>query len=454
MDTHSYGIFATPARVVELDRLGDEIAELSAHVEAATARLLDLIREFDARGGWNTGFRSCAAWLSWRVGLDLGAARERVRVARALGTLPLLAQALGRGQLSYAKVRALTRVATPETEERLLGVGLAGTASHVERIVRGWRRVDRHAEARETKRQHASRALHVYEDEDGTVVIRGRLTPEVGALLLHALGAARETLYQQGQRKGRADHPADPSTEPPTMAQQRADALALLAETALRHGMDPGAPAERYQVVVHVDAPVLADPDQPGQSVLEGGTHVPAETSRRLACDATRVLMRHDPDGRVVEVGARTRTIPPALRRALHHRDRGCRFPGCGLPFGQGHHVRHWAQGGPTTLSNLALLCRRHHRAVHEEGYQVERQPDGTLRFRRPDGRRLPDVPPPAAVPADPVQALRARHDAEGLRLHARTTCPGWLGERLDVVWAIDVLHPLARRGWNSSRRE
>ena len=160
--------------------------------------------------------------------------------------------------------------------------------------------------------------------------------------------------------------------------------------------------------------------------------------------------MRHDEDGRVVEVGARTRTIPPALRRALHHRDRGCRFPGCGLPLGEGHHVRHWAQGGPTTLSNLALLCRRHHRAVHEEGYHIERHPDGTLRFQRPDGRPLPDVPLPVTVPADPVQALRARHDAQGLRLHARTACAGWLGERLDLGWAIDVLHPRATRGAGS----
>src|SRR5438105_784633 len=159
ISVHSPVIFVPPERVAELDRLGDQIAELSAHLEAATARLLDLIREFDARGGWNTGFRSCAAWLAWRVGLDLGAARERVRVARALGTLPLLAQALARGELSYAKVRALTRVATPETEARLLGVGRGGTAAHVERIVRGWRRVDRQAEAQETARQHASRAL-------------------------------------------------------------------------------------------------------------------------------------------------------------------------------------------------------------------------------------------------------------------------------------------------------
>src|SRR5947199_4764163 len=186
MKMDSLSVVATHDRVAELDRLGDEIAELSAHLDAATARLLDLIREFDARAGWNTGFRSCAEWLSWRVGLDRGAARERVRVARALATLPRLAQALARGELSYSKVRALTRVATPDTEERLLAVGRAGIAEHVERIVRGWRRVDRLAEAKETARRHTSRALHVYQDEDGMVVIRGRLAPEVGAVLVHA----------------------------------------------------------------------------------------------------------------------------------------------------------------------------------------------------------------------------------------------------------------------------
>src|SRR5437773_9187028 len=122
-----------------LDRLGDEIAELSVHLEAATARLLDLIREFDIRAGWNNGFRSCAHWLSWRVGLDLGAAREKVRVARALGTLPRLARALARGGLSSAKVRAPTRGAPPETEERLPEVGRDGTAGHAGRAVRGWR---------------------------------------------------------------------------------------------------------------------------------------------------------------------------------------------------------------------------------------------------------------------------------------------------------------------------
>src|SRR5437588_12156973 len=233
----------TVGTTAELDRLGDEIAELSAQLDAATARLLDLIR-----------------------------------------SLPRLAQALARGELSYSKVRALTRVATPETEERLLAAGRAGTAEHVERIVRGWRRVDRLAEAQETARRHTRRAVHVYQDEDGMVVIRGRLAPEVGAVLIQALTAARDALYQRAhaQNVSAGTSGADVSAEPPTMAQQQADALALIAETALHHGIDPGAPGERYQVVVHVDAPVLADADAPGQSVLDDDAACSAETAQRL----------------------------------------------------------------------------------------------------------------------------------------------------------------------------
>jgi hypothetical protein len=283
---------------IDLDRLGDQIAEMSAHLDAATAQLLDLIRDFDQRLGWNNGFSSCAAWLAWRVGLDPGTARERVRVACALATLPVIAGALARGEVSYAKVRAITRVATPDTEATLLTVAKAGTAAHVERVVRGCRRVDRIAEAREAERQHRSRALHVFQDEDGMVTIRGRLTPDAGAVLVQALAAARENLYQR-----RSD-----DDDPPTYAEQQADALTLIAETALHHGIDPGAPGERYQVVVHVDAAVLADPADQGQSVLDDGMRVSAETSRRLACDASRVVMRHDLDGRLVEIGARTRT--------------------------------------------------------------------------------------------------------------------------------------------------
>jgi 5-methylcytosine-specific restriction endonuclease McrA len=430
----------------DLDRLGDEIAELSAHLDAATARLLDLIRDFDARAGWNNGFRSCAAWLSWRVGLDPGAARERVRVARALGTLPRLKTALAHGEVSYAKVRAITRVATPETEERLLAVARSGTAEHVEQIVRGWRYVDRNAERRTAALQHAFRGLHMYPDHDGTVVVRGRLAPESGALLMRALDAARETLYKRRRATETAtQNVRNVSAETPTFPQQQADALVLLAEAALHHEIDPGAPGERYQVVVHVDAKVLADAEHPGQSVLEDGVRVSAETSQRLACDASRVVMREDAEGRLVEVGARTRTIPPALRRALHRRDGGCRFPGCGLRIAEGHHIRHWAHGGPTKLSNLALLCRRHHRAVHEEGFEVERMA-GALTFRTPQGWPIPEVPEPVAVPADPGSSLRATNVSQGLAPGPHTLTPEWHGDRLDVGYAIDVLHPRANR--------
>ena len=321
---------------LDLDRLGDEIAELSAHLDAATARLLDLIREFDTRGGWSNGFRSCAAWLNWRVGLDMGAARERVRVARALGSLPRLAQALARGELSYAKVRALTRVATPETEERLLVVGRAGTADHVERIVRGWRRMNRKAEAAETAQRHASRALHVFQGEDGMVTVRGRLAPEAGALLMQALAVARETLYQQTRARNTDAQAEGVSAETPAMAQQQADALALLAETALHHGIDPGVPGERYQVVVHVDAPVLADPDAPGQSMLEDCTNVSAQTSptpgvrwepcRDAACPGRscrrgRRPDTHDPAGDPTSAApSRPGLSLPGLRRAVRTR--------------------------------------------------------------------------------------------------------------------------------------
>jgi 5-methylcytosine-specific restriction endonuclease McrA len=276
------------------------------------------------------------------------------------------------------------------------------------------------------------------------LVVRGRLSPEAGAVLVRALEAAREALYARRRAAAVAD---EPEAEPPTYGQQQADALALVAETALAQGLDPDPGQERYQVVVHVDAAVLADPGRPGQAALEDGVSVPAETSRRLACEATRVVMRHAGDGSVLDVGRRTRAIPPALRRALQARDRGCRFPGCGVRHAQGHHLRHWANGGPTRLDNLALLCRRHHRAVHEEGYRVVRAADGALRFSTPAGRPLPEAPAPPAVPAEPAAALVAAHRAHGLAIGAGTAAPEWRGERLDLGWAISVLYPAANPG-------
>ncbi len=470
---------ASGATPDQLDQLGERIAELAAQISAATHELLVMLRDFDERGGWNSGFPSCAHWLGWRVGMDLGAAREKVRVARALGALPLLSAALRRGELSYSKVRALTRIATPATEEELLSFARAGTAAHVERLVRGMRRVDRLEEAESESRRHESRYLRAYTDEDGMVVITGRLAPEAGAALLRALDAGVEKLYgprrgphrrpgegderprqderDQAGERGPTGEPSgggvhwaagEPATEP-SAEQRRADALGLVAESALAAGLDPGSRGDRYQVVVHVDAEALPADGESGSSWLADGTRVSAETCRRLACDSALVAMRHGAEGRVLDVGRRTRAISPGLRRALEHRDGGCRFPGCGSRLCDAHHIEHWADGGETSLANTLLLCRRHHRAVHEEGFTMELTPGGEALFYRPDGRPLPAAPAMPAIPVtagEPIPALVARLARQGVAVHAKETLPTWDGGPVDYAWAIDALRRCDRR--------
>jgi len=443
-----------------LEELGERIAELAAQISAATYELLAMLRDFDERGGWNSGFHSCAHWLVWRVGLDLGAAREKMRVARALGALPLLSAAMRRGEISYSKVRALSRIATPANEQDLLTFGRAGTAAHVERLVRGMRRVDRIAAGQSEKRLHAARYLHAYTDEDGMVVVRGRLAPESGAALLRALEAGVEALYgpRRGQPSGAVPEEAAvtevaAATEDASFEQRRADALGLVAESALAAGLDPGSRGDRYQVVVHVDAEVLAPGGEGGSSWLADGHRVSAETSRRLACDSARVVMQHAADGQVLDVGRRTRAISPALRRALEHRDGGCRFPGCNRRFCDAHHVEPWAQGGATSLSNTLLLCRRHHRAVHEEGFSMELAATGEARFYRPDGRPLPEAPalPAPVLAGEPVTALVARLASQGVAVDAHATLPDWWGGPVDYGWEIDWLRWRDRRGQASA---
>ena len=413
--------------------LGDAIAELPARIQAATYELLVMIHEFDEREGWGEGFTSCAHWLNWRTGLAVGAAREKVRVARALAELPRLSAAMRRGALSYSKVRALTRIATPESEERLAEFARCATAAHVEQLVRAWRRVDRIEEAADERRRHAGRHLNTWVDEDGMLVVRGRLSPEVGAVVRRALEAAAQQLYHESEDK--TDVAA---------GQRRADALGLVAESALAADLDRGVAGDRYQVVVHVDEDVLEEDAGTGQSALEEGIHVPAETSRRIACDAATVVMRHNRNGTVIDVGRKTRTIPPAIRRALTARGQTCRFPGCGCRHCDAHHVRHWAAGGATKIDNLVLLCRRHHRAVHEDGFTVELRDDGGIRFFGPDGQPFPEAPPAPRWAGPALAPATARLDAAGVTIGAHTATPDWYGERLDLEFAIDVLRPLA----------
>lgn len=231
----------------EAERLGEGIAELSARIQAATYELLVMIKAFDEREGWS-GFKSCAHWLNWRTGLALGAAREKVRVARALADLPLLSDAMRRGRVSYSKVRALTRVATPDNERRLLDFALCAPAAYVERLARAWRRVDLQEEAADERRRHERRHLHTWVDDHGMVVVRGRLSPEVGAVVRRALEAAADRLRTDVSKEEAAET---------SFGQRQADAVGLVAESALAADLDQDTAGDRYQVVLHVEAESL-----------------------------------------------------------------------------------------------------------------------------------------------------------------------------------------------------
>ena len=288
-------------------------------------------------------------------------------------------------------------------------------------------------------------------------------------MLLRAVEAALEQVPAAAEG-------ADGDT--PTIAQRRADALGLVAESALAGGLDPGNPGDRFQVTVHVPADTLAarepaiapprvsaepseasdcayEPAPPaagldaGQAVIEqaGGLHLGREAARRLACDAALVALLHGDGGELLDVGRRTRAVPTALRRALLDRDRSqCQFPGCTSRHCDAHHVVHWADGGETRLQNLVLCCRFHHRALHEEGFQVVADAAGQFQFLRPDGVALSAEPPAVCWEGEPLAPTDARLAAAGVSIGPHTATPDWYGESLDLAAALDVLwQPPAR---------
>ena len=437
----------TPSAWSTVD-LAARITELAGHLNAANHRWLVLIAEFDRRQGWSDGYtKSCAHWLHWKCGVDLGAAREKVRVARALETLPAISTAMSTGRLSYSKVRALTRVATPATESLLLNVALHGTAHHVERLVRQFRRVQEVEELKREERQQAHRGVTWRYDEDGAMVLTARLPAETGALLLKALEAALPDVPPASPEDARDPLHVSAETStllrraPPSRSARRADALGLLAESFLAHGAEALKGGERQQIVVHVDEATLKQ-RRAGRCEFEDGPAMPVETARRLACDAGRLEITEDEAGEPLDVGRKTRTIPPAIRRALNARDQGCVFPGCThRRYVDGHHIHHWADGGATKLSNLVSLCRFHHRAVHEGGLRIERCDDGAWRFLRPNGEAVDACARGQTKPMETSWHAVPRENAEhGLDIDARTGATRWVGEAMDYGIAIDAL--------------
>jgi hypothetical protein len=400
--------------------------------------LLTCVRRFDESGEWERqGALSCAHWLSWRIGLDAMTAREKVRVARALGGLPSIDEALRRGQLSYAKVRALTRVATAENENRLLDLALASTGAQLERICRSFRRVVAEQlpgdPTLDERRYVSERVL-----PSGMVRVEAVLHPDEAALVMKAIEAARAGARAVKECEA-ADDVSLETPGRPTVS--KPDALVQVAESFLAHGQASGTGGDRCQIFVHLQQdPLAPDGTSTLAATLDDGARVPAETFRRLACDASLVSVTHDDAGTPLGVGRRTRTVPPALRRALWARDRGCRFPSCGNTHHvHAHHIDHWAHGGETSLDNLVLLCGSHHRLLHEGGIGVTRTASGRLEFRDREQRVVDSVPEAVEVPGEALGAIERWVAAANLRIDAETNLPAWDGSPVDYDAAVSA---------------
>jgi Domain of unknown function (DUF222) len=427
----SDGVQATAGR--PLAELESEICTLAGHLAAATCRFLVLLAEFDAREGWASwDMPSCAAWLSWKCQLGSGTAREHVRVARALTTLPVIRGEFAAGRFSYAKVRALTRIATPDSEADLAEMAGPMTANQLERFARAHRTVT----TAMGEQAQLDRRLRWRFEDDGSLSLSVHLPPEDGAAVLTALRAATADRVS-------AETPAQPTST------SLADALVEMAESYIAGKTRDVQNPDIYQVIVHatpdalVPGPPAATPAQPSRCHIEDGPAISRAALQQIACDAVLSWMSHDKHGNVLDVGRRRREPPPALRRALRERDKcRCRFPGCHRRATQAHHIRWWLYGGITSLGNLISLCKYHHRLIHQHGYSIGTTPVGSFTFFRPDGKRIPDSPP---LP-EPAGPLSGEHDAE---ITPETIVPPWYGERLNLDYAIAVLF-----GNQQARRE
>ena len=373
------------------EKLAAEITELSSYIYAATSRLLTLIHEFDKNSHWEyLGMASCAHWLNFQCGIGMHAAREKVRVANALADFPNMTERFQRGELSYSKVRAMTRIATKENEDYLLMIARHGTANDVEKLVSRYSYCKRLQDTGNANKQHRARELSCRYDENGCLILKARLPAEQGALIMKALEMAMESIESS------------------------------------------------------IDVPAGTPPNSqdPYLSHIENAPHIPAETSRRIACDCTRIELTEDETGEPLSIGRKSRSIPPSINRALHARDQGCRFPGCtNTHFIDGRHNKHWADGGETSMENLVQLCRRHHRLVREGGFGRERGLDGKLVFKDQLGKELARSFRPKSVLADQEAIDWMKAHIPNLKIDADTCVPlTTAGERMDMNLAVGHL--------------
>ena len=363
-----------------IDEIDRNIRSLCQRINVATYDLLVLIREFDERGGWvSWGSNSCAEWLAWRCDLSIATAREKVRVAHAMKTLPLVSRSFSCGELSYAKVRSLTRVADRENENALVEFALRHTAAHVADRCRELS-CGNEASFDTAARAYANRSLRLRRDHHREMMtITIDLPVDSGELLEKALDKARDAaLTSQVPDMGDA-----------SWSTRQADAFVDVVTGFLSgSGGEENCNnlSDNYLVTIHVDQSALAG--------KEGRSALPIESVRRLCCDGQAVVLTEGVTGEPLSIGRKTRTVSAAISRAVRARDNHkCTFPGCNhRRYLQCHHVQHWSRGGETCLDNLILLCHKHHALVHEGGFRIERDFANNWIFRRPNGIAVPDA--------------------------------------------------------------
>jgi hypothetical protein len=489
------------------EELGEQITCLAAHLDAGTYKFLKFIGKFDRKDGWGgAGIMSCVHWLNWKCGISYSAARAKVQVARRLENLPLINKAFAAGEISYSKVRAMTRVATDENEEYLLMIAEHGTASHMEKLVRKFQMVERLQQPDVEEQQYESRQLIRHQDNQGMWNIYAKLPPEEGGILVKAID---EVMHQQDkpwqlteeQIKQAENAPSDSAEslgliETASFAQRRADALTSIAEQFVAHRevvdeTEQGegkkiktlAGHERCQLVLHVDINTLrqhtsdeakakssSDTESAtksehssnsesshNQSANKEHSHsksckhhdtpanldkqwISPDTARRLGCDASLYTVLEDENGNVLNVGRKTRVIPPAIHRAVEIRDETCRFPGCtATHYVEVHHIQHWANGGETKMSNLVKLCRFHHREQHHHHFFIEAQADKNKSstnpnfiFKTPSGQVMHND---EKLPRCNIEGF---FETLWPDINSETGSSQWMGDIMDYGMAID----------------
>ncbi|MFV8751086.1 DUF222 domain-containing protein [Nannocystaceae bacterium ST9] len=404
-----------------IEHLARQIAELARSVDTIKHAWLGRIREFDACNGWaDTGCVSMVAWLAWWTGTSNKTASEHVRIARALGELPLIDRAFAAGELTYSKVRALTRAATPATQQTLIDVAKTATASQLDKIVAGLRRVRAHANPELSGGEPPRRFARFTETPEGMVRIVAQVGPEDALVLRAAMDLAQSPAGDSTSPRA-ANDPQSPAGD---YGSDQADALVAVARGYLER--KPTTRGTGCELIMMTTPEQLAHGPEGIGGFLRDGTPLPLHVARMLACDAARIDVSVGDSGEILDVGRSRRTIPTAIGRALTLRDGGCRVPGCGRSRHlQAHHVEAWAEGGETSISNLVLLCPGHHCLVHEGKLHVEIRA-GQLEFINAHGLTLAPTPHHCIDPEVVTAWLDAAESSSEPPI-------AWDGSRLDL---------------------